>query len=150
MLQRKQTIWLALASIISLLTIFVPYGVAKTSDVNTTAIQEIALNGKTNPILLTLSCLCALLGFICIGLFKNRSLQSKLCLLLFILCLATGAYIIYDTFIASTQHQLIVGLAGSNLYVGLLMPIIASIFVILAMAGIRADEKLIKSMDRLR
>lgn len=49
-----------------------------------------------------------------------------------------------------TGHKLAVGLVGSTLYLGILFPILSTVLAIMAFIGIRKDDQLLKSVDRLR
>jgi hypothetical protein len=50
----------------------------------------------------------------------------------------------------SIGNKLVVGIFGSTLYMGVCMPILSVIFSMMAYAGIKKDEKLIRDSDRLR
>lgn len=150
MLQRKQTFWLAIAALISILTYWLPYGASQASQLGTTQVTEIPLNAQNNTILLALSGITALLCLVTIGFFKNRKLQMNICLLIFFLCFGTTIYMYYDTALADPNHKFVIGMLGNQLYIGILIPLIAFVFAALAFVGIRNDEKLVKSMDRLR
>jgi hypothetical protein len=87
----------------------------------------------------------AVLAIITIFLFKNRKLQIKATyVLLFLLGLLYALYFIFD-------RQ---GLPFTELFrqvrFTIVFPFIAFIFVYLAIRGIKKDEKLIRSLDRLR
>ncbi len=85
------------------------------------------------------------LALIAILLFKNRSLQMKIALfsLLFILGgIGFGAYLLFSQ----------AGEAVNNLNIGIgtFMPLLGIILTVLANRFIKKDEKLVRSMDRLR
>ena len=83
----------------------------------------------------------ALSAIITIFLFKKRKIQIRICYAM-ILSLVL-AYIIY-LFVNFGS----LSLTGMNYT--FLFPFIAIIFVFLALQGIKKDEKLIRSLDRLR
>jgi hypothetical protein len=86
-----------------------------------------------------------LISMVTIFKFKNRILQMRLCIInIFLLVgsLALAYYFIAFAFsdFQDTVHYKIVAL----------MPILAIIFNFLAYKGIQKDEKLVKSIDRIR
>lgn len=150
MWQRKQILWLLLSGLIALLTFFIPYGVQSITDSTTQVTNELDLSARTSLIIGILTSLIALSSFGCIFLYKNRSLQMKLIWPIIALCIGCAVYIFYDTNLSHEQKRLVIGLLGDKLYLGILVPIASMALLILAFMGIRADERLIKSMDRLR
>lgn len=90
------------------------------------------------------SIITALLAFVTIFLYKRRILQKKLChillVLLILLCVAMAAYLIQTAALFE----------GFKLSVICAFPIIAFIMIILARKGIIHDEKLVRSLDRIR
>ena len=124
-MQRKQSLWLLIAALCSVLTIFFPYGILQSSAAQTAVVSETALSGKTDYVLLGLVSVASLLALIVIFLYKNRGLQIKLTYALMLLCLGSVAYMLFDTFLAGRNHKLIVVLMGSNIYVGIIMPLLA-------------------------
>lgn len=89
--------------------------------------------------------LCAITALVAIFLYKNRKLQMKICWVGVLLATSSIAMAIAD-YISATPKE---GLSKSISY-GLIFPILIIILFILAWRGINNDEKLVKSMDRLR
>ena len=87
--------------------------------------------------------LIAVLAFASIFLFTNRKLQMKVVLLNSLLSLLYMAFLAYGIF----QH---VGLSNYGFKIGAILPVFIFIFNVLAYAGIKSDENLVRSMDRLR
>ncbi|MBM3402115.1 MAG: DUF4293 family protein [Bacteroidetes bacterium] len=155
MLQRVQTIWLffATAAIFSLflfpyLQAINPDGTSKV--VKVTGVYQ-SIDGaivQTEPFL-ALTILTVLLGlipFLTIFLFKNRKRQI-------ILCYTCIAGILGFSFWMVQTAKAVLGnitLQTENYGLGVILPSLSVLFVILALRGIRNDEKLIKSADRLR
>ena len=98
------------------------------------------LNGPSHFFLLILSVAVALAAFAALFLFKNRKLQTQLSLLG--LLLQVGALVLY---FLQTQK-----FVAGNFTLASAVSFAIPVFFILAIIGIRKDEKLIKSMDRLR
>jgi hypothetical protein len=86
------------------------------------------------------------LAIICIFLFKKRKLQFRLSVLgvIFSLAFLFVEYLMVEDFKKTNNI-----LSGSY-QPGALLPVIMIIFFILAARGIYKDEKLVKSVDRLR
>jgi len=87
-----------------------------------------------------------LIPFITIFLFKNRSLQIKLCYLSIISILG------FSFWLVQTAKQALgaITLQSENYGLGVILPSLSVFFMILALRGIKKDEKIIKSADRLR
>jgi hypothetical protein len=110
-------------------------------------------DGSSRPFLLAdnflLTIMIILLGvlaIVCIFLFKQRRLQFRLSVLGIILSIVFlfVEYLKVEEF--KTTNKI---LAGSY-QPGALLPVVMIIFFFLAAKGIYKDEKLVKSLDRLR
>ncbi|MDR0412794.1 MAG: DUF4293 domain-containing protein [Dysgonamonadaceae bacterium] len=121
MIQRIQTIWLLAGAIIASLLLFVP-----------------ALEQKNVDLLLKAgSGGVVVLSIIAVFLYKNRPLQVKLCYgILVLLILSCLVLFLSGTTVAGKWP--------------IVLPFISGIFNILAIRAIKKDEKLIRSLDRLR
>lgn len=139
MIQRSQSVWLLLASICAFLSIEFPFFYIN-SIVPGVATEE--FTAKDNILLVVLTSILGALLLFLIFLYKNRKLQLQLTLL----ALLISALNIYLYFQYGYINQTIKpGIALSSAFVFLI-----PIFCIMAMAGIRKDIKLIKSLDRIR
>jgi hypothetical protein len=145
MIQRKQSIWLLLAA---LLNAAVFLGANFSIE---TRIQNVLQTNKYTVLQhlpSTLFILAAIvLSLIAIFLFRKRPLQMKMSL---IALLATMAYCLINWMRIKeifANNKMI-----SNYSFGLasITPYFAIVFILLACLGIRKDEKLVKSLDRLR
>lgn len=155
MLQRVQTIWLffATASIFSLFLF--PYLQVLNADGSAKAIKVTGVYEnvagqvvQTQPFLgLTIATvILGLIPFLIIFYYKNRKRQIMICYL------AIAAILGYTFWLVQTAKQVLgnITLRTENYGIGVLLPSIAILFLILALRGIKNDEKLIKSADRLR
>ncbi|ULQ56572.1 DUF4293 domain-containing protein [Flavihumibacter rivuli] len=141
MIQRIQTVWLALAAICGFTMAKVPLFHATLSD------------GSSRNFLATENLLAfalivgiACMSIIAIFLYKNRPTQYKLAIsgaLLSIVVIGLQVYYI-EAFKKSTPIT-----QGTYQWGGLL-PIAMMILLFMASGSIRKDEKLVKSLDRLR
>ena len=137
MLQRIQTIWLLVAGICALLTIQFPYY----SGINDPAVPYQQLNGKSGGILILLvSITIAVLAFVAIGLYKNRKLQLRLC----VISLLSEAVLIF------LYYKKAANFTQGTLSLTAILHMCILLFIVLAAKSINSDEKLIKDSDRLR
>lgn len=135
MIQRIQSIWLLLAAAAALATLkFSFYSGIKENNVFA------ELNGTAHFLLLILTITVALAAAVSIFLFKKRKLQMQLCLFGLLLQIAVVFF-----YINQTQK-----FTEGNFTISSVCTFIIPVFFILALLGIRKDEKLIKSMNRLR
>lgn len=135
MIQRIQSIWLLLAASAALAALkFSFYSGVKENNVFA------ELNGTAHFLLLILTVTVALAAVVGIFLFKNRKLQMQLCLLGLLLQIAVVFFYMNQT------QKFVQGTFSLTSALTFLVPV----FFLLAFLGIRKDEKLIKSMDRLR
>jgi len=138
MLQRIQSVWLLLAAVFAAITFRFPF---YTGDWLKDAIPNaIDLNARTTIWLGVVTVLTGALAFVTIFLFDNRKLQLKLCYLgIFLTVILLMMYFLEMANFASGSIAL-----WCIFHFGMLA------FYILAARGIWKDEKLLKSMDRLR
>ena len=155
MIQRVQSVYLFLTTVISVL--FMTGNILKYTDrsgqvINITAIGLLRVSdgspsayaGRFIPLLL-LTVMIAGVSLLTIFLYKNRSLQLKLTISLLILAMLvmilTGMY--------SVQ---LIGIPGTEISLGIkmILPVLMLIFLYLAYRGIKKDDDIIKSYDRLR
>lgn len=138
MIQRIQTIWLLLAAIFAAVTFRFPF---YTGDwLKDTVQSPIDLNARTTIWLSILTVLSGALAFVNIFLFDNRKLQLKLCYL--------GIFVTVVLLIVYFLE--LANFTGGTIALWCVFHFGILAFYILAARGIWKDEKLIKSMDRLR
>lgn len=149
MIQRIQTLYLLIATALMAVAIFTP--VAQffdgTQEYTLTAFALKDAAGVTAQPALYMGILLALAGllpFIVIFLFKNRQLQIRLCGAEIVLLL--GSVIVMGIYFYHSTRLFDV----SSLKIGIAMPLIAIIFVALAIRSIFRDEVLVRSLDRIR
>ncbi|MGV3546404.1 MAG: DUF4293 domain-containing protein [Pedobacter sp.] len=148
MIQRIQSIWLLLAAFTILCLVFVPsLGAAANGGYYTLFASGLKLEGvanqATNYPLLISTILAGLISLVNIFNFRNRKLQVRIASFNIVLILALSFW----------MAQLVRGLDGLttiDIEPGLYLPIVSIIFIFLAIRGIKKDEKLIRSADRLR
>lgn len=136
MIQRIQTIWLFLVAICGVLLFILPFGHELISNVDT------QLSAASDQIIMILAICLIAISTLSIFLFKNRNIQKKTSILTVLVSIACLAYILYLTEIDPIHHI--------KLNLGIILPVLALLFSILAYLGINKDDKTIKSLDRLR
>jgi hypothetical protein len=153
MIQRIQTIYLLIATILMTITIFTPIAqfFDGTQEYTLTAFALKDAAGVTAQSTIYMGILLALAGvlpFVVIFLFKNRQLQIRLCAAEIVLLVGSlvvmGIYYYLSHRIFDAANGII------SIKVGIVMPILAIVFVALAIRSIFRDEVLVRSLDRIR
>lgn len=150
MIQRKQTIYLLLALAALIVCLCLPIGKLTSNAMQRAevAVYNIGLYTSTgldaHPVLFTDIVVVATLSFINIFLYNKRKLQMKICVVNIVLCLVWYAYY---AFMALSMFK---GIGSFSMSFAVCLPLVAMILLILARAGIKADEELIRSMSRIR
>jgi hypothetical protein len=161
MIQRVQSIYLFIASVITVLLFTFNIWTAQTTDGTQRVvlnIVELTYSSTEAPAvsysmywLSILTVIIAIGGFATVFLYKNRNLQLKLVrlnLLLLIVLLVLIFYYIEEAkafFIDVPVENII-----STFDIGIYLPLVSIIFFFLASRGISADDRLVRSADRLR
>ncbi len=144
MIQRIQTVWLLLAMACAVLLLYFPVwqifdgGIEGGMDV---------VGAGTHFFLLPFAPILFIFHSIAIYSFKNRKRQLNFCnidILLFII------YLIAVLIILQTENQIFSDFHLGDFRFGALLPIIGIILNLMAKRGIKKDEELVRSMDRLR
>ncbi|MDE3251734.1 MAG: DUF4293 domain-containing protein [Bacteroidota bacterium] len=140
MIQRPQTIWLLLASALAFATLKLSLFSGNLLVENLKQFQRFTAMSSIPLMILTVG--VAIASLIAIFLFKNRKLQIRISLAALVVSLLTIflGYLQTKNFLPDEWSFDLTSL----LYVAI------PILLILAIRGIYLDEKLIKSVDRLR
>ena len=141
MIQRIQSIWLLLAAACAFLAYTLPLYVGKLAD-NT---ERTFLMGEKLGLVVILIA-TGLLALLTIFLFKNRKLQFKLSV--FGVILSIGIIALEYYFVESYKKENLI--VSGTYQLGALLPIVMVLLFIFASRGIYRDDKLVKSVDRLR
>ena len=139
MLQRMQSIWLLLAAICAFLTIRLSFysGNMETAG-QPTSFEYLNAGFNIWILILTIALVC--IAAIDIFLYKNRKLQGRLALLGIVLSLL-NIYLYYKQ-----THRFAAGNYDLTAILALAIPVL----FFFAARGIYRDQKLVKSLDRLR
>lgn len=152
MIQRIQSIWLLLAAITIFLLLAIP-AISSVSGNKEFWIQATGLYQQENGVTTKLETFTPLLiSVIAVGVmaiavifnFKRRSLQKQMCIAL-IAMIASVSFWMF-----SYAQKIVGGLSNASYNAGIALPVLAIVFCGLAIRGIRKDEQLLRSADRLR
>lgn len=149
MIQRKQTIFLLLALAAVIVCICLPIGHVQLKAMGDSPVwynlgiyTEASFVAKPLPFADLV--VVGALTFLDIFLYNRRKMQMRICVAGIVLCLAWYAYYAFSAFgELAEMGEFHIGFAAC-------LPFVAIIFLLMARRGIKADEELIKSMDRIR
>jgi FtsH-binding integral membrane protein len=141
MIQRIQSIWLLIVALAAFATYTLTLYVGKQATGS-----EMSFLLADNFLLVILIILLGMLAVICIFLFKNRKLQFRLSVLGVILSLV----FVFLEYVKVEDFKTKNSIAAGSYQLGALLPILMVVFFFLAARGIYKDEKLVKSLNRLR
>jgi Ca2+/Na+ antiporter len=158
MIQRIQTVYLLLAAIAALLTFFFPYAHFYSGDLK---VAEYAMFGVFNVQSETvelsnlygfpawaMGVIATLVPLVAIFLFKKRPVQYRIARLAY---LVNMVYVVYLFFgIDKANDVVFEGSLSVMHHVGFYLPVAAVVFAFLGVRGIKKDEDLVKSLDRIR
>ncbi|MFI3301545.1 MAG: DUF4293 domain-containing protein [Rikenellaceae bacterium] len=154
MIQRIQTIYLFLASLLVALSLFMPLAFFAASD-QFFNLHAIGLKGADGEVvqstiyMFVLLTACAILPFVTIFLYNNRMLQIRLCCVEAVLLI--GANIIMGVyFFLSYRVFAEFEISTQGFKPALMFPLVAIFFIYLAGRGVMADEIKVRSIDRIR
>ncbi|MBP1640928.1 MAG: hypothetical protein H6Q17_2511 [Bacteroidetes bacterium] len=154
MIQRIQSVYLLVVTILSVIVLFSPVSFITTSATifdlsykGFTATPPLdALHINTYPLNL-IAILIPLVAFVSIFLYKKRKLQVRLSIINFVLI--DVYYVVMLAFMWLADMRL--GLPSRwGYHLAASLPAINMVLTFLAIRGIQKDEKLVRSLDRLR
>ncbi|MEA4916051.1 DUF4293 domain-containing protein [Proteiniphilum sp.] len=150
MLQRIQSIFLLLAAVAMLVASVTPLALfLYNSDQAVFKAMGVYMNDQLNDStwgLFVMGVASSVLALLTVFLYKNRMLQIRLSIFNVIFMIGFYLYlgfILYTLTSAESLQFLKIG-------IGVIMPVIAIIFSLLAIRRIGADEALVRSLNRLR
>ena len=139
MIQRIQTIWLMLAAVAAFLTLKLSFFSGNMVAADQTKSFKY-LTATSSLVLLVFTIVLGTAALINIFLYKNRKLQMRI-------CLAAVLLAILDIVLYYNQAQ---HFAEGNYDLTAIISLAIPVFFLLAARGIYKDQKLVKSLDRLR
>ena len=141
MIQRIQSVWLLLVVASAFVSYSLPLYKGNLQD---NSVKNFFI--PDNFLLFLLVFGLAALALVCIFLFKKRSLQFRLTIFGVILSILA----IFLEYIKTADFKQTNNFKSGSYYFGAMLPVAMVIFFIMAARGIYKDEKLVKSMDKLR
>lgn len=138
MIQRQQTLWLLLSAVSAFLSYKLPFFTGTRLENNIPMAGE--LNGGSNFLLLVSTGAALLISLITIFLFKDRKLQLRLC----IVGAVISIFLLVFYFTGMREFQ------SGSVSLSCLLAFTILFGFIMAAIGVRKDEKLVKSLDKLR
>ena len=150
MIQRIQTVWLLLAAIISALLLLdwhtgyvfmadIPQGFGS-------VVKRLTVTEHFPSLIIAVVML--LMPFIAIFMFKDRKRQRMMTIVSILACISFISVNLMR--IENFKNETAPTPTNGSYDVGSVIPAVVIVLLILAIRGINKDEKLIKSMDRLR
>jgi len=145
MIQRIQSLFLLISSASFWTLLGLPF--ASSEEPTDAFLADQLYNYQDNIIILILVILGGALALLTIFLYKNRLLQRRLSYLVLIVGILLPFVVIFLFYNEATQHYLNTQINdGAGIYI----PLITIVSTVLAIRYIKKDEKVVKSMDRLR
>lgn len=139
MIQRQQSLWLLLSAVCAFFSFRFPFYFG--NRINASNMQEAAeLDGASNFFLLILTGAILLIAVVTIFLFKDRKFQLRMALLGVLL--SAGLLALYIVEVRK--------FVSGSISLWCLFSVAILIGFIMAARGIRNDQKLVKSLDKLR
>ncbi len=144
MIQRKQSLFLLIAALLNgCLLVTALYKWHETVN-GVDMPHELRINDHYPSLIIAM--VMILLPLVSIFMFRNRKRQLALS---FVSIVSIGGFIAMMLSRVSALKQATPNVGGAY-GIGAVLPIVSLLFLVLAIMGIRKDEKLVKSMDRLR
>ena len=140
MIQRQQTLWLLLSTAAAIFCFVFPFAVGDLIRENSTIPERINIYASSSFLLVLTAGCNMILAAVTIFLYKKRNQQSWLCVIGILLSIL----LIYLFF---REMNL---LTKPVLALSAVLPVFIFFGYIMALRGIRKDEKLVKSLDNLR
>lgn len=156
MIQRKQSLFLLVAIALSTISFFSPIYIGSTTDYQVTISAfggQVTQNETTidlNTMYIGINIVLVII-FSLLAIFKynNRALQMKICLLnIFIVIANSGAA--HTLALGEVKNILGTSSVEGSLSIGYLLFVSTTFLYILSYYFIKKDEKLVKSVDRIR
>ncbi|HMR93479.1 MAG TPA: DUF4293 family protein [Chitinophagaceae bacterium] len=140
MIQRQQTLWFLLAAAAAVLSFMFPFYTGNIIKDGTTIPSYHELDGASGFFLLVLTGITAVIAIAAIFLYKERKTQLKVAV-----AGAVVSIILLIIYISQVKK-----FANGRLSLSSVLVIAVIIGFVLAARGIWRDEKLVKSLDKLR
>jgi hypothetical protein len=138
MIQRQQTLWLILSTVAAILSFTFRFATGELIKDNVAVFHSV--DASSHFLLMILTGTTIALSGATIFLYKDRKLQMKLCMLGIVI--AAGILVLF--FVQMNK------LGNATLALSSILPLLVLIGYILAYRNILKDDKLVRSLDKLR
>jgi hypothetical protein len=153
MIQRKQSLWLLLAALLNAGVFyfdlyrmhFITHSTVNGADTTIDTIGQLTVSEHFPSLLVAI--IMTVLPFITIFMYKQRKRQVSLSLISILTVVSFIALVLWRV---ANLAKLPVPPTTGSYWIGAVLPVVSFVFLILAISGIRKDDKLVKSVDRLR
>lgn len=142
MIQRRQSLYLFIAALLNAGVFYFDLYKTHTIVNGTDTAGQLRVSDHFPTLLIAL--VITLLPLITIFMFNNRKRQVRMC---FASILGIISFI---SLLLARVGRITPPPSNGSYWIGSVLPVIALVFIFLAIFGIRRDEKLVKSVDRLR
>lgn len=139
MIQRIQTLWLFIAALLASISFKFPVFIGNKISIEGYK-EYIELKSTNHVILIVVATVLVISILYPIFLFKKRMTQFWFTLIAFLLSIGNG-YLLYTKTLTFSE---------GNFSIAALATVTVPLFLLFAMRGIWKDDKLVKSLDRLR
>lgn len=146
MIQRIQSVWLLLAALCNAGLFFFDFYHADVVTNGLAAVQHLRVNDHYPSLLMALA--ITIMPLVAIFLFKKRKQQRTVVILSIVFTIGFISNILMR--VTNFNNSVTPAPTGGSYWIGAVLPALAIIFMIMAIRGINKDEKLVKSLDRLR
>jgi len=143
MIQRIQSILLLFSGVAFASLFRIPF--AKSAEAFGAIYENLTLDLNDNVGLIGLAGAGAVISLLTIFLYRNRKLQATFSYIVIFLGIVLAGFAFYIF-----NSEATAGSSSVSLDIGMGLPVISSVLAMIANVFIKKDEKLVKSMDRLR
>lgn len=145
MIQRIQSVWLFLAALLNAGLFYFDLYTTHTQIAGVDTVQHIRMSNSMPLILIAI--MMVALPLISIFLYKNRKQQRNVATISLVSVLS---FISVVTMHVAEYKKSSPDASGLSYSTGAVLPFFSIILIVLAIRGISKDDKLVKSLDRLR
>jgi hypothetical protein len=138
MLQRMQTVWLLLAAVCGFLTFKFPFYTGNKTADQGKSFESVTATSGILLLVLSVAVICAVV--ISIFLYKNRKLQLRI-------VLASLVISVINLYLYFKETRTF---SEGNYAITAIVVVAIPVLLFFAMRGINKDQKLVKSLERLR
>lgn len=145
MIQRIQSLWLLLAALVNAGLFYFALYKADMVQNGVTVVQSLRVNDHYPSLLIAL--VITIMPLIAFFMYKSRTKQRNMALFAVV---ATIGFVAATLMRVSNFNNGTSAPINGSYWIGAILPVISVVFLFMAINGIRKDEKLVRSQDRLR